>query len=204
MGKSDWGVERFFDSIIGLRFIQIGAYDGVYQDPVRYHIKHHGWRGVLVEPQPDMFQKLVKGYEGKAVAKNLTFVNVAISDHDGTQEMCVPERRNIASFTLHDRKLRIAKERGLVNYLEVRTLTLKSFLDKYWDGGVDVLFVDAEGCDFDIIKQIDFDRIRPRVIQYEHVTIPRPWECAEFLNEHGYYIHIEDKLDAIAYERTCV
>jgi hypothetical protein len=37
-------------------FIQIGANNGMTGDPIRKYILKYHWRGILVEPQPDIFQ----------------------------------------------------------------------------------------------------------------------------------------------------
>jgi len=197
-------MERFFNNINGLSFIQIGAFDGVYQDPVRKYIKHYGWRGVLCEPQKVPFEKLVKSYEGKAVKKNIKFANVAIAEIDGEKEMFVPKRKNISSFTDYDPKLKIAIDNGDVEKVIVKTMTLNTFLDEYGIENIDVMFIDAEGYDYEIIKQIDFSKIRPHVINYEYLTLPEPWKCAKHLNDNGYYVTVENRLDAIAYERVSV
>ena len=34
------------------RFVQVGANDGIYGDPLRTYIERHHWRGILVEPSP--------------------------------------------------------------------------------------------------------------------------------------------------------
>jgi FkbM family methyltransferase len=43
-----------------VRFIQVGAYDGEFQDPLYNWICHHPWLGVLVEPQPAMYERLIR------------------------------------------------------------------------------------------------------------------------------------------------
>ena len=55
-----------------VRFIQVGANDGVFGDPLREFIKSFGWEGILVEPQPDVFHHLLDNYDGFS---NLVFVN---------------------------------------------------------------------------------------------------------------------------------
>src|SRR5271165_1303468 len=44
-------------------FVQIGAYDGYDCDPIQKFIRRYGWNGILVEPQPDAFEKLRQNYE---------------------------------------------------------------------------------------------------------------------------------------------
>jgi FkbM family methyltransferase len=60
-----------------LNFIQVGANDGKYVDPLRGYIFKYPWHGILIEPQPDIFAKLRENY---AVIKNrLIFENIAIA-----------------------------------------------------------------------------------------------------------------------------
>src|SRR5262245_48292496 len=74
---------EFFDAFSKGRrgqvtFIQIGANDGLRNDPIREFIVRDAWTGVLVEPLPDVFDLLKKNYSGRAAAR-LEFVNAAIS-----------------------------------------------------------------------------------------------------------------------------
>ena len=65
-------------NILNFFFVQIGACDGVFVDPIHRFIIKHRWRGVLVEPVPYLFNLLMQNYEGY----NLIFENVAISDKE--------------------------------------------------------------------------------------------------------------------------
>src|SRR5271156_6703918 len=60
-----------------ISFVQVGANDGVFGDPLRSYITKYPWRGVLVEPQPDVFDRLVRNYE--PYADRLILENLAIS-----------------------------------------------------------------------------------------------------------------------------
>lgn len=43
-------------------FIQIGAHDGIMDDPIHEWIERFGWRGIFVEPQSAPFNRLKTGY----------------------------------------------------------------------------------------------------------------------------------------------
>ncbi|MGH8487310.1 MAG: FkbM family methyltransferase [Gammaproteobacteria bacterium] len=45
--------------------------------------------------------------------------------------------------------------------------------------GVDILSIDTEGHDHEILRQIDFESVRPRVLLYGHEYICAGW------NENG-------------------
>ncbi len=62
-------------------FLQIGAHDGVSYDPIHHYVRQYHWNGLLVEPQPAIFQKLKQNYAGE---KQLLFENSAVANQDGT------------------------------------------------------------------------------------------------------------------------
>src|SRR6266481_6003650 len=55
-----------------LFFIQIGANDGVSNDPLYKFVIEYGWAGILVEPLPQVFEVLRRNYADKP---NLKFLN---------------------------------------------------------------------------------------------------------------------------------
>src|SRR6478672_5357121 len=64
--------------------VQIGANDGVTYDPLRRFIVKYGFRGVLVEPQPDAFARLQKNYSD---LPRITFEQAAIAEADGEKPL---------------------------------------------------------------------------------------------------------------------
>ena len=60
-----------------MSFIQVGANDGLYDDPIRKFVLNYPWTGVLIEPQPEVFLRLVKNYEH--LKSRLAFENLAVS-----------------------------------------------------------------------------------------------------------------------------
>jgi Methyltransferase FkbM domain len=67
-------------------FLQVGAYDGVIDDPLHERVREGNWHGILVEPQPSHFRRLLESYAG---IEGLTFVNAAISEERGLRRMFV-------------------------------------------------------------------------------------------------------------------
>ena len=65
-------------------FVQIGAHDGAMHDPLRRLVATLGFKGVMVEPQPEPFRRLVERYKGR---EGLHFENAAIADVDGTKTL---------------------------------------------------------------------------------------------------------------------
>jgi hypothetical protein len=66
-------------------FIQIGAYDGISNDPIYHCIKNFNWHGVIVEPISEHFDKLRTTYSNET--ENLVLINTAIGKYDGFSDM---------------------------------------------------------------------------------------------------------------------
>jgi FkbM family methyltransferase len=196
-------------------FIQVGAYDGRSNDWLHDLTLRHGLRGILVEPQPGAFRELKKNYEG---TQNLAFENIAISDHDGHQNLYVLKTEidflqyasQVASFSyehvrsqleMHLRKdasqnvIDEMRRRGLtveqcigVEVVETRTFT--SLLSKHDVQRYDLLQIDTEGFDFEVIKLANLERVRPTLINYEHEHLSHDDQvrCWRYLMTLGYRV----------------
>lgn len=187
-------------------FVQVGAFDGVSGDPVHGFVKRFGWQGVLVEPQHEAFEKLRANYQG---SPGLRFENAAISQESGTMELFRVATANsnspawagqVASFNRlnvekHARKWNLGK----VEAVEVKAISFADLAQKYSIAVIDLLQIDTEGFDFEVIKMVDFDRLPPAIIHYEHCHLGK--ENAEasfrFLIERGYRVSVGET-DTIA------
>lgn len=189
----------------GVFFIQIGAFDGVQNDPLHRYIREHRWRGILVEPQPAPFQALKTNYRGH---HGLRFLNAAIGDADGTTDFhVVREAENLPPWSQKIASLKKANvlkhgegqpeyglKRGiehideLMEVIQVQTLTFGSLVERFGVERLDLLQVDAEGYDARILAQVDLERFRPAIIRYEHMHLGREEQelCLRRLLDHGY------------------
>jgi FkbM family methyltransferase len=169
--------------------IQIGACDGLLLDPIHDWIKKNHWRGVLVEPQRREFEKLQRTYQNEL--DRIVLENVAIADSDGARtlyrvkdsEVTADWQRSIASLLHRPDPERFTPE-------VVPCITLETLLNRHQVSRIDLLQVDVEGYDFEIIKLIDFKKIRPTLIRYEHRHL-RPGDkhaCKALLASNGYRI----------------
>lgn len=174
-------------------FIQAGAHDGLTYDPMRPFIDEYHLPGILIEPQPKIFAKLVENYRG---AKNLIFENVAVAHQDGEVSLytfaegsALPEHATqLASFRRDALVHNGHSYEGEVVETRVAAITLSSLLEKHNVERVDILQLDTEGFDFEIIKMIDFTRIKPSIISFESafLSVPEQQACTRLLSSHGY------------------
>jgi len=143
-------------------FVQVGANDGVSFDPIREHVLKYRWKGILIEPQKDIFAKLQQNYKTNG---QLILENCAIVLQEGPVTMYRPttgETDTLARVTRDQLK-------GPVETEKVAGLTLESLLKKHKVQHVDFLQVDAEGFDDQIVKQSLAlpENLRPRLIHFE-------------------------------------
>lgn len=181
------------------RFVEVGANDGEAHDHLRPFVLANPWTGVMVEPVPHVFARLERNYGGH---ERVRLENAAITGHDGSMPFfhlieAAPGERlpdfydALGSFSEELIRTHAAQipdfERRLVQ-TEVPTLTFSSLLSRHGLDGVDLVLVDTEGHDYEVIRTIDLERHRPRLLVYEHFHLS-PGDraaCREHLHAAGY------------------
>jgi FkbM family methyltransferase len=190
-------------------FLQVGANDGVMDDPLHRRVRDGGWRGILVEPQASHFERLKENYAG---LDGLSFVNAAISEQRGPRLMFVIEDETgapievlggLASF--REEPLRVFHDKMVSHYpgsrvgsIEVECVT---FADVLGDATyLDLLQIDVEGYDVALLKLFDFGRITPPIVRFEHrhVVASELDEAFELLAGRGYRM-VREEYDTIGY-----
>jgi FkbM family methyltransferase len=161
-----------------LVFVEIGAYDGVQNDPVHSFVKTYRWVGVVVEPNPKAFAALKENYRGQP---GISLENVAISNSLGERmfyylpsEYSEPNwLQQIGTFERHAIELNLAALPELLPKVQtkmVKTITLAELVRRNRVPRIDLLIVDAEGMEWEIISQISELASIPKYILFE-------WTC---------------------------
>jgi FkbM family methyltransferase len=177
--------------------VQIGANDGCRYDPYRKYIERFKLSGVLVEPLPEIYQKLLDNYKDQP---QLAFENAAIGPEDGNMPLYRLTENGkgsdgmsvYASFS----RSQVEKFRDLahnpmeIEAVNVPVMTFDTLIKKHDIDHVSLLAIDTEGFDFEIIKSIDFEKTKPRIIEYEHTHLSRndEKECVQLLVSEGYKV----------------
>ncbi len=180
-------------------FVQIGANDGVNNDPVHVFIKKYNWKGILVEPLPELMESLKKAYTG---TNDLIFENVGIAGQSGAMDFYfLPPEYNepswlqqIGTFDKDAIALNLANFPHLLDKVQkkqIKTVTLKELLDKNKMFKTDLLIIDAEGFEYKILSQLDQIAEKPLFILFE-------WGCLneteqeklfQFLKQQNYRLY---------------
>jgi len=176
--------------------VQVGANDGVTDDPLRHLILKHSLPGLLIEPMPEAFAQLRQNYAGQP---RLAFENCALWSEDGERDFfrirpaayANPRVKGMAGIS---REVLLGASRHLPNLarnvetMRVRTLSPASIFAKHAVSRIDLLVVDTEGFDDIIIKLILDFGMAPAIIYFEHVHLrpDRQDAFALFLDRRGY------------------
>ena len=162
-------IEQYSENDAGFYLIQIGACDGVMDDPIHKWIKKYRWNGILVEPQKLEFEKLRATYKDHP---NLKFENVAIAEEDGnrilykykTNKIKADWQRGIASLLAKPD----LEAQGLTETETVECITFDNLIKRNNVSRIDLLQIDTEGYDFHLLKLFNFRSLKPRLVRFEH------------------------------------
>ena len=161
-------------------FLQVGANDGVSNDPLNEFISSFNWGGICVEPLPENFKKLRETYDGKS---EVILVNAAVGNGDDQKiyfvnpqkakalNIEIPDWFNqLASF---DKKLVVSDLKGdrkdeIVDELDIKSISFATLIKEYNVTKVDLLHIDTEGADWMILSSFPFELFLPDVIIFEH------------------------------------
>ena len=184
-----------------LNFVQVGAYDGVMFDPLRHLILQHGWRGILLEPQPDQFARLRENYRDQP---QLILKNAAIDERDGPKILYRARDDYFANFQrageLEWVKSAASFERaalegiphidGYIEEVPVEGISFDTLFEQTDLGHVHLLQIDTEGFDYEIIKMFDIARRRPEIVHFEHKMLSERDlnQCLKMLVKQGYLL----------------
>ncbi len=198
-----------------LFFVQIGAFDGLTDDPLASYVHRYRWRGMLVEPQREAFEALQRNY---AACEGLILENVAIGNSNDVltlyrlKEECAHlfgrDRRLIASSSVEHVVRHLAADVHADEALErvdVPCTTLPNLLAKHHIDKIDLLQVDAEAADASILRSLDLDSIHPAIIRFEYVNLDAESVLAsvELLRARNYKL-IVGAVDITACRSNCM
>lgn len=176
--------------------LQVGANDGLQQDPVRPVLENRNVRAVLVEPIPAVYERLKANYAG---FPNVQTVNCAIGASDGTLTLYaldpghVGEPSLIASFDRpHVEQFRAIwgmPEHQLVTH-EVPCLTVNTILARHGLNRVGIAVMDTEGMDHIVCNQLLDLEEPPEIVHFEYALCPEPEirRILQRLDQMGYAV----------------
>ncbi len=143
---------EYFGSGTGT-LVDIGSNDGTtFSNSAR--LIELGWSAHLVEPHREAYEKACNHYQGNDKVKHYNLAinteNQSLTFHAGSDSMLSSihaEHKDLWPTTIFEERT-------------VNVVDWKSFLERSLINTIDFLSIDAEGCDWDILQQIDLDGVR--------------------------------------------
>lgn len=156
----------YFKGYVGT-FVDLGANDGITFSNTRA-LAERGWKGVLIDADPDAFAKLEKLY---LEYKGLYTYNYAISDYNGKkilQKSSSLLKNGDTGLVSTFNASEMERFKKVVNYtpVEVQCYTWRTALNRWAIQEFDVISIDVEGSEMQILPDIDLTKTKLLVIEY--------------------------------------
>jgi FkbM family methyltransferase len=166
----DRKLEPYIDFDNGV-FVEAGANDGVTQSNTAYFARHRGWRGLLIEPIPDLASRC-RLARPESVVENCALVPVGADGRSVPMTYCglmsvveggwsdpAAERNHVD----------IGRQiQSLMTYhVDVQGRSISTLLDQHKMTHVDLLSLDVEGFERQALEGLDLSRHRPSFILVE-------------------------------------
>lgn len=151
-------------------FVDIGAHDGIGYSNTYFFEKTLGWKGLCIEPIPEVFAQLRNNRKAICVQGciNNRKGDVSFMRARGAIEMLSGIVDKYDPRHLQRLKREAANAGITPEIITVPSLLLNELLEEHHFFHVDYLSIDTEGGELDILKSIDYDRFDISVIDVEN------------------------------------
>ena len=167
----------------GDTILQIGANDGITCEDygLRELILNKEFLVHLVEPVPQQFENLKLNYANSQ--SQLIFHNIAIWDRTGNCDLVLHGPNNTESSVVnHENKDNAIR-------INVPVVTFSDFISNNNLNNIDALFLDVEGVEDIIIKDLFLQTmISPKIIRFEYVHLTNLLDVKNMLSENNYHV----------------
>lgn len=195
-------------------FINIGANDGVENDPIYPFLKKYGARGIQVEPIPYNATKLERNFRD---CPGIIIENIAISPISQSPpqtiyhfpdflieesyifsqisslsrqhiQLSIDVIKNLPEISAILRRLPKAHWEDYIEASEIPCLSFDELIQKHRVQHIDFLNLDVEGLDFQIISSIDLAKYAPTVLCIEtyHFSTAEHQQFSKLMKQHRY------------------
>lgn len=181
-------------------FVDIGANDGITFSNTWFFEKAREWKGICVEPQPNIFKKLQSN-------RQCPCLQGCVTDVQGTAEFL--HVQGIAEMgsglcSKYDARHLVRIEREVkansdeTAIIEVPCFTFAQVLAMAELSHIDYLSIDTEGGELDILRSVDFGHVPIHVISvencfhnglFEHLLRPHGYSLRAIVGADDIYIH---------------
>lgn len=172
--KSQYGQDQFvverLRGMTGGVFLDIGAFDGLTLSNTWYLEKQLGWSGVAIEPAPKAYARCKDNRDCTVLngcitnsAGRVTFLEI-----EGPAAMLSGIVSVYTSKHIQRIKQEIEEYGGAMKEISVPCFTVNEVLHANGFDHADYLSIDTEGGELDILKSINFEAMRAKIVTVEN------------------------------------
>lgn len=191
-------VQRSGRSMESIRYIEIGANHPFQTSSTYLLYKLYGASGVLVEPIPELAERL------QNARPRDTVVNCAIStSEEPTVQFHIHEKNELSSVSMDHISMfeAFGGADNITSTIECKNMHINAFMKQYSGDYCDYFSIDVEGLDAAILTEMDHVFL-PTLIQCEHEQ--RVDEFARILNARNYTLLAQTDVNAIFVKRETI
>lgn len=185
-GQDQFLYQHFFQEKQNGIFVEFGAHDGISFSNTYFFEKTLKWKGLCIEPIPNVFEKLKQN-------RTAICIQGCVSETSGTQDFIKLEGYSEMLSGLQEKYDPMHMQRidhelnahgGKKEILKVPCYTLNDLLEKNGLWHVDYLSVDTEGGELKILQSLDFNKFDIDIISVENNY--KDSRFKEFMDSKGY------------------
>ncbi|WP_395052153.1 FkbM family methyltransferase [Flavobacterium sp.] len=158
----------FYNKKFGF-FIDIGAHDGVNINNSLFFERYRNWKGICIEPNPNVYKELVKNRKAININKCIGNENkkVMFTQITGYSEMLSGITDNYHSNHVERIDSLISKKGGIKSEIEIDMITLDT-IEEAKNNDIDFISIDTEGNEYDIVTSINFKLLNVKCLVIEN------------------------------------
>lgn len=197
-------IKRVLDSLDISKplYLDIGAHDPIFRNNT-YLFYRAGGSGVLIEPDPLLFEKI------KKKRRRDLCLNVGVSSETEDEADFFLMSASILNTFSREEAIKVQEEtdQRITGVIKVKLVSINTILKKYFPQELNLLSLDIEGLDFDILKAMDFSIVRPDVICVETITYSekrdgkKRYDIIDFLLGKNYFVYADTYINTIFVDR---
>ena len=145
-------------------YVEFGADDGIKNSNTFLLNKLFGWKGILAEPNPDVFEQCKTNRKTDLCLNDLIFNKTGVDI-----DFCISGQLSTINDYVENDNMQTDRKNNSTKVIKLKTKTLLDVLvENNAPSIIDFLSIDTEGSEFEILAAFDFNKYRVNVICFEH------------------------------------
>ena len=184
-----------------VNYLDIGAFHP-YQLSNTYFFYDMGMTGVCIEANPQLISPF------KDIRPNDKTLNIGISIENtaSIQPFYIFSNPVLSTFSKKEAdRMKMINNNEIVEVKDIETIPINQIIEDNFETCPNFISIDIEGFDLQLIKSMDFNKYRPKVICIEtvsHVEEKKDQELISEIINNGYVMYADTFINSIFIEKS--